>query len=156
MDIKTRASVKVPRPVDAVFDFATDPASFSRFMKARAPIPAVTGVTVDGDGVSRTGATRRVAMSDGSTMGEEILALEHPRRHAYRWLNAPKLPFSLLVRTARADWTFAAENGGTRIDWVYSFELTTPFVAPLAVLTLKLFQRWMDAALRGIESEMPR
>jgi hypothetical protein len=156
VQIHTRASVVVPRPVEAVFDFATSPSSFPAFMKPRAPIPGVSAVNVDGDGVTRAGATRRVAMSDGSTMGEEVLEHERPRRHAYRWMNPPRLPFSLLVRGARAAWSFAPEGAGTRIDWSYSFELTTPLVYPLGALVVKLFQGWMLAGLRGIEGAMPR
>lgn len=155
MQIQTRASVQVPRPVDPVFAFATTPSNFATFMKPRPPIPGVSAVVVEGDGETRVGARRRVAMSDGSAMGEEVLGHERSKRHAYKWLNPPKAPFSLLVRGASAEWIFAPEDGGTRIDWTYTFELTTPLVYPLATVTLKLFQRWMAAALRGIEGAMP-
>jgi uncharacterized protein YndB with AHSA1/START domain len=156
VELVTRASTVVPRPIDAVFDFATDPTKLSSFMKPLLPIPGVQQVTVDGDGVSRAGARRRVGMSDGSVMGEEILALDRPRAHAYRWLNPPKAPFSLLVRGATAEWTFAPEGGGTRIDWVYTFQLTTPLIYPLAALVLARFRGWMSAALRGIDGAMRR
>ena len=156
MEIKTSASVQVPREVGAVFDFATDPRRISTFMKPKAPIPGVDGVTVEGDGVSRPGARRRVAMSDGSVMGEEVLTLDRPRAHAYRWLNPPKAPFSWLVKGASAEWTFAPEGGGTRVDWVYTFELTSALAYPFAALVVKLFQGWMSQALRGIDGAMRR
>jgi hypothetical protein len=86
-------------------------------------------------------------MTDGSVVREEVLAWERPSRHRYRWLDPPAFPFSLLVRSGEGDWRFAPADGGTRIEWVYTFELTSPLVSPLAAALMPVFRRWMQRAL---------
>ena len=66
---------------------------------------------------------------------------------AYRWLKPPAFPFSLIVRHGEGDWHFSAANGGTRIDWEYTFELTSPLAWPLAAAVMLIFRRWMQRAL---------
>jgi uncharacterized protein YndB with AHSA1/START domain len=158
MKLETRASVEIDRPPDVVFDVATDAASMPRFLLARAPIPGV--VAVEMEGPARAGARRRVSLSDGSVMGEEITVLDRDAgAYGYRWLDRPPAPFSLLVRGAEARWTFSAAGAGTRIDWVYALELTSRLACPPALVARWLFRRWMAAGLatlRGLVDGEPR
>lgn len=146
MKIATQASVRIARPVEEVFDFAVVPEGFSRFLLAFGPIPAVTRSEMVGGVPMARGARRLVSLSDGSSLEEEILELERPRTHGYRW-QGPPLPFSLIVRSGEAHWTFTPDEGGTRVDWSYSFELTTVLVYPLGLAVAALFRRWMSAGL---------
>jgi hypothetical protein len=97
-------------------------------------------------------ARRRVAMTDGNVIEEELLVFERAVRHRYRWVNRPAAPFSLLVRGGEGDWIFARAGDGTRIVWTYEFKLTTPFVYPLAAAMLFFFRRWMEQGLARLGS----
>jgi len=46
-----------------------------------------------------TGSKRRVIMTDGSVLEEEILAFDPPGMYRYGWTGGLKFPFSLLVRS---------------------------------------------------------
>jgi len=145
--IRVSAGVEVERPVAEVFDFAVAPESFARFVKPLGPIPGIVRIEMLDGAVPAPGARRRVTMSDGSEVLEEILALERPARHAYRWLGRPAAPLHLLVRGAEGEWRFAPTAHGTHVAWTYAFELTTPLAWPLAAAVAQLFRLWMQRAL---------
>ena len=147
MNVSAHASVEIPRPAAEVFDLTTSCEDLPRFMHAFGPIPGVARAEMVGGAAPKTGTERRVHMTDGSVVGEELLAYERPTRHRYRWLEPPAFPFSLLVRSGEGDWRFSPTNGGTRIEWDYRFELTSPLVWPLALPVTFLFRRWMRGAL---------
>jgi uncharacterized protein YndB with AHSA1/START domain len=154
VQIRVTAGVEVARPVEEVFDFAVAPESFPRFVHALGPIPAIARVEVLDGRANEPGALRRVTMSDGSEVLEEVLALERPRRHAYRWISRPAAPLHLLVRGAEGEWCFAAAPRGTHVAWTYAFDLTTPLVWPLALATLQVFRLWMQRALDRLPDEL--
>lgn len=150
MKLDTRATVHVQRPPEEVFDFAVANQSLPRLLLPFGPIPGVTAVELIEGSELRAGGRRRVSMTDGSAMIEEILALDRPLRHEYRWTHPPPAPFSLLIRSGHAVWDFAPERGGTRVEWRYTFELTSPLALPLAAPAVALFRRWMGRALERI------
>lgn len=150
MEVHAEASVVVHRPIDEVFDFAVAPESQPLLLRAAPPIPGVTGIEMLDGAVLETGARRRVLLSDGSTLREEVIALERPRRHAYRWLDPPASPLDWLVRAAIGDWVFSGDGARTRIEWTYSFTLTSPLAWPLATAVAWLFGRWMQQSLDRI------
>jgi hypothetical protein len=156
MQIRVAAAVEVERPPGEVYDFAVAEASFPRLVHALGPIPGIVRVEMEGGRPLERGAHRRVTMSDGSEVLEEVLDAERPRRHRYRWLRPPAPPFNLLVRTGEGDWRFSPAGGGTRVDWTYTFDLTSPLVYPLAAAALALFRRWMQRALDRIPGELQR
>ena len=155
MEVRAEASVVVTRPLGEVFDFAVAPESQPLLLRAAPPIPGVTGIEMLEGGVLETGARRRVRLSDGSTLREEVIALDRPRRHAYRWLDRPASPLDWLVRAAVGDWTFSGDEARTRVDWTYTFTLTSPLAWPLATAVAWLFQRWMQQSLERIAGAMP-
>jgi hypothetical protein len=148
--------VDVDRPVDEVYDFAVAADNFPRLLRALGPIPGIALITMEDGRPLEDGAQRSVTMSDGSVVRELIVAAHRPSRHCYRWTEPPAAPFNLLVRPAEGDWRFHPTGRGTRIDWVYTFDLTTPLAAPLAALVLLLFRRWMQHGLDRIPGEMAR
>jgi uncharacterized protein YndB with AHSA1/START domain len=147
MKLTEHASVEIPRPVEQVFDFATSCEGFPRFIWAFGPIPGITRAEMLGGLAPKAGAERHIHMTDGNVVEEELLAYDRPSRHSYRWLKPPAFPFSIIVRTAQGDWRFTAANGGTRIDWDYTFELTSPLALPLAAPLMMIFRRWMQRTL---------
>lgn len=156
MQLEVRAAVAVERPPEEVFDFAVACESFPRILHRLGPIPAITHLEMLDGRPLETGARRRVELGDGSMLLELIVALERPTRHRYRWLGPPAAPFNLLVEVGEGDWIFSAHGTGTRIEWTYTFTLTTALVYPLAWLVLGLFRRWMQRGLDRIPVEIAR
>jgi uncharacterized protein YndB with AHSA1/START domain len=155
MRLDTRAVVIVDRPRAEVFDFAVANPTLPRVLAKLGPIPGVTGAEFIAGGSLAAGAQRRVSMSDGSVIEEEVLEVERPRVHRYRWLRGLRPPFSLLVRSGEACWTFSdASGGGTRVEWVYTFELRSPLAYPVAAPVVLLFRRWMQRGLDRLRSEL--
>ena len=154
MQISARVEEHVPRPPEQVFDFAT---ACETFPKVLIPLGPVAGIAhadlLDGDRL-RTGARRRIVLTDGSIIDEEVLTFERPSRHRYRWLNPPPAPFAWIVRGGEGDWTFTSFRDGTTITWTYRFELTSPVVYPLAALVIGLFRRWMARGLANVRTQL--
>lgn len=147
MKLTARAWVEIPRDAGRVFDFTTSCEGFPRFIWAFGPIPGITRAEMVGGQPPKAGAERRIHMTDGDVIEEELLAYDRPSRHRYRWLKPPAFPFSLLVRNAEGDWRFTAANGGTRIEWDYTFELTSALVLPFAAPLMMVFRSWMRRTL---------
>ena len=151
MKLSTRARVHVPRSPEQVFDVAVR--ELPALLQKYGPIPGVDHIELLEGTTPVTGSRRRVTMTDGSVIQEEVLELTRPRRHNYRWLNRPKFPFSLIVKTAEADWIFTPESGGTTVEWTYPFPLTSPLVFLQARLAVALFKRWMQRALDRLRDD---
>jgi hypothetical protein len=149
MKLSTQTSVQAPGAADAVFGRAIDSSRFPAMYLAFGPIPAIVSVDELGSGPA-LGSKRRVTMSDGSVIDEELVAFERPTRYGYRWLTRPKPPFGWLIAGAVADWTFTGAGDRTRVDWVYTFTLTSPLAAPLALIVMAIFKRWMTKALERL------
>jgi uncharacterized protein YndB with AHSA1/START domain len=147
MKVTLRSQVHIDSSPEDVFDVAADYRSFSRFIHKLAVIPgAITGEMLDG-AQPGVGARRRLAMSDGTTVDEEVLTFERGKEHRYRWVNPPAPPFSLLVNAGEARWTFDRSGHGTKVVWTYELTLTSPLAYPLALPVQFLFKRWMDQGL---------
>ena len=155
MELRTRAAVTIARPRPEVYDFAVANETLARVLVKLGPIPGIARAEFAGGGSSlAAGVQRRVAMTDGSVIEEEVLEAERPRVHRYRWLRGLRPPFSLMVRSGEACWTFTDAGGGTQIEWVYVFELRSPLVYPVAAPVIRLFRRWMQAGLDRIRAEL--
>ena len=154
MKLQTHAEVVISKSPEAVFDFSTADRIFEKVLRPLGPIPGIVNVEVEGGGPQVTGSKRRVTMTDKSFLGEEVLLLERPREHRYRWLNRPAPPFSFLVKGGEACWTFHAEGTGTRVLWDYTFDLTSPLAYPAMLLVTIFFRRWMQQGLDGVRDGM--
>ena len=149
MKLTTKTAASVTGSPEEVFGRAIDSSRFPAMYLAFGPIPAIVRVDELGSGPA-LGSKRRVNMSDGSIIDEELVAFERPSRYGYRWLTRPKPPFGWLIAGAVADWTFSGAAGKTRVDWLYTFELTSPVAAPLALIVMAIFRRWMIRALERL------
>jgi uncharacterized protein YndB with AHSA1/START domain len=152
MEITVDASVQVPHPPRRVYDFAVACDNLARFLGPLGPVPGVTAIDMLDGALPAAGARRRVSMTDGASLVEDILELTPPARHRYRWTGGPRPPFSLLVRSGEGDWTFSPDTGGTAVRWTYRFVLTTPLVYPFALLAMLAFRRWMQASLERMRT----
>ncbi len=129
MQVSTSVHRVVAAPPSAVFALALDPAAFAGLFRGFGPVPALRRIVPDGPPV--VGATRRLENSDGSRPTERITAFDPPHLHAYT-LEGLRPPLSWLTRGGAAEWRFAAQGDGTRIEWRYAFSLTSALAWPLA------------------------
>lgn len=141
MKIQTHASVTVPAGAERAFALVTDLMHFHEYFKGSGPVPAVLRVEWQPGNGPVPGGLRNVHNSDGSVIVEELLELKAPRKHVYRLISGFKPPFSLLVTSAKGDWTLTPEGAGTRIEWLYEFELSSPFAWPMTLPIVKIFFR---------------
>jgi Polyketide cyclase / dehydrase and lipid transport len=91
-----------------------------RFYGRYGPIPAVKLVVEEQGKWSKVGSTRRLVLSDWSTVVEQVTDAKSPTFFAYDSSDFEKL-FGRLIYGSRAEWSFAEVEGGTRIHWTYSF-----------------------------------
>jgi hypothetical protein len=149
MNVQLEAEIEVAADAATIFDTVNDAEGAPRIYAKHGPVPGVTELRYDGDGKPRLDAVRQVSTADGNVLEEKLVVYDRPRAHSYT-LRGFAMPFSLLVREARADWRFEPVPGAvaTRVHWTYTFTLTTPLVWPLAALFLHtVFHGWMLGCL---------
>ena len=115
------ATVQGIAPADPARTFGVlTPIDPSGFYPRFRVIPAVVSVTDQTGAWDDVGQTRMLHLSDGSTVVETITDVERPGYFAYELTGFTRV-FGPLVDHARAEWRFAAADGGTRITWSYTF-----------------------------------
>jgi hypothetical protein len=151
MSIEVNASVTTRGTPDAVFaEAAGKVENLARFFTGYGGvIPGIREARLEGDGVMRAGALRRVQLSDGSVIKERILRFEPPLVHAYDMAEMNTLQ-KLLCTNMESTWRFSPAEGGTRIDWHYRIDPRGLLVRPLCVVVAKLFERAMQRCLNHI------
>ncbi len=154
MEISTATSIVIPRPRDEVFAFCTMDDTFERLLRPLGPIAGVAKSEMRGGQVLKTGADRKISLTDGAVLTEEILDYTPPLRHQYRWVGGIKPPFSWLVRSGTGLWEFSEAERGTRVDWSYVFEVKSAVAYVLVQPIAALFKRWMAQGLDGIAAEL--
>ena len=151
MQLTTTARIDVGKPRDEVFDFACSCETYVKLFRPRGMIAGVIAAEmIDGMPLA-AGARRRMTLSDGAVIDEDVVTFDRPNRHVYRWSRGLRGLGKLIVRSGEGDWTFTGREGGTRIDWRYTFVLTSPLMYPLGAILLGGFRAWMEQQLRAIE-----
>ena len=154
--ISTSASVHIPRPREEVFAVATDSTNTPRTIRERGPFAGIEKIEMPEGQPLATGARRTIFMTDGTVLEEVVLDFDPPARHRYGWTGGAKFPMSLLVRSGTGNWDFIEVEGGTRVVWSYTFELTTRLAYPLAVPIINLFRGWLQQGLDAVRAEVLR
>lgn len=154
MRVSTRAVIEIERDREAVFAFATNVDNLPRWFRPVGPVAGVERAWVVGGGPTRKGVMRRWVLTDGTPLDEEVLEMEAPRKYVYRlkgyrgWMRA-------LVKHCDGEWIFSPLGRGTRITWTCTAELTSPWVAGVAVPLVKVFmKRAMEDGLGRIKAAM--
>jgi hypothetical protein len=144
MHLDARIELTVAYRPEQVFDLVGDHRNFPRTIAKTALVPGVvSSEPLPGSAERGVGSRRRLTLTDGTFMDEEVIAFERPSEHSYRWLKSPPMPIGLIVRGAQGSWRFAPDAQGTRIDWCYRFELTSPLALPFALPLVAAFKAWM-------------
>ena len=138
MPVQISVSAHIDAPLARVFDTAAsiDPRALIR---RHGPLPAIINTEGHDAPWSAIGQIRRHALSDNSSVCEELTAFAPAITFSYR-LSEFTGAFAPLVHEARADWHFTqAAWGRTRIDWTYVFTATGPLAEPFLWFIVKLF-----------------
>jgi hypothetical protein len=150
MQLRASATIEIARPREVVFDFSCACETYVKLFRPRGPIAGIAKAEMISGAPLAAGARRRIELSDGAVIGEDVLAFDRPTRHTYRWDRGLRAPAKFLVRAGEGDWTFSDQGRGTLIVWSYTFELTTPVVYFAALIMRGQFQRWMEQQLHAI------
>lgn len=140
MDLRVAVSRRYEHPLEATYDLATDNLRLPEIFLGFGPIAPIVKVEMIDGAAPAPGASVRIYNGDGTVLRQEIYELDRPRTHFYRLVDL-KPPFAWLVRQGDSQWRFAPEGAGCRIDWQYTFALTSPAVLPLALPLVKVFMR---------------
>jgi hypothetical protein len=148
MQVHCHAERNFPCPSHRVFDLIVDPVRFPLAFRGFGLIPAIRSISLNGS--LAVGEHRRIHNADGTTLIDQITALDSPSLHTYI-LGGFKPPFSWLVTRGDARWTVCASGPLTQVRWDYAFTLTSPLVWPLAAVLLQLFMaRAMQRCLENM------
>lgn len=153
------ASASTARVVAAALDSAwrvATPLTPVGFYPRAGVIPAVVAVHDQTGPWDAVGRTRRLELSDGSSVVESLVRVEPDRAFVYELSRFTGL-LGRLVTGGRADWSYSSTpNGRTRVDWTYSF-----FARPGRGLIVRGIVRfawapYMRRVLVGIAREVER
>src|SRR5258705_2818027 len=120
MQMRTSTTIEIARPREAVFDFACACETYTKLFRPRGLVAGIAKAEMIDGAALGAGARRRIEMSDGAVLEEDVVAFHRPKRHTYRWKGGLAAPAKFLVRAGEGDWTFSDQRGGTRIDWNYT------------------------------------
>lgn len=155
MFVRTSANVVVAKPIEEVFDLATNMEEFHKVFTGWGPISGNARVEQLDKGRPRPGSRRRVIGKDGSVILEEIHQFTRPAAHRYRIVSGLPQPLGMLVNYGDAAWRFKAITGGTSITWDYKFKVKNVAAIPATSAIIKIpFQRAMQRCLNNIRTEL--
>jgi hypothetical protein len=119
-------------------------------------IPAVVAVHDQSGPWDGAGQTRRLELSDGSSVVESLVRVEPDGVFVYELSEFTGL-LGRLVTGGRADWSYrATPSGRTRVDWTYSFFARPGRGAIVRGIVRFAWAPYMRRVLVGITREIER
>jgi hypothetical protein len=91
------------------------------------------------------GQTRRINLTDGNTIGEEIVAADRPGRFTYR-VGPFSGPTGMVVDHVNGEFVFEEMTGGTFVRWTYEW-VPKPAGKPVVWLISKLWAHYANRVL---------
>ena len=150
MKLQASAVVEVAKSREIVWEYCSKVEHVPDYVRGYGPIPGVAKAWNPGGVPTKLGVVRRLVMTDGVPLDEEITVFEAPRKFAYV-LKGFRGAFSLLVSKAEGQWVFSPLGEGTRISWTFTAHLKSPLVLGIGYPLIKVFmQRSMEDALANI------
>lgn len=152
--IEVTVTTEIPAPIDDAFAYAV-PVDLVHVMKPRFPAPGVKRVENQTGGWDAAGQSRRIFLTDGSSVFEELTEYERPHQFHYRVSEFTGL-FGRLVHEARGRWQFTeASSSSCTIAWTYAFYPKSAIAALLLNVTVRRVWRGvMAAALQQIKDDL--
>jgi hypothetical protein len=151
-ELSAEVSTTIRAPLAMTFELLV-PIDLTRILCGYGPLPAVRAVEDQIGAWDTPGQTRTIRLADGSSLREELVAVERPHHFAYH-VGELTGPLRLLTRGLRGAWWFeeiSAPGTGaplTAARWRYVFEQRSLLTRPLASLVVRLlWQPYMAQAL---------
>lgn len=115
------------------------------------PMPGVSDVFAASGLWTVAGSRRRLRLTDGHEINEEVLACELPYSFRYR-MSSFAAPMSVLLREVEGQWLVRRAPGGTALlRWTYVLRATAVWAVPLLWPMSQLAWRgYMRANLRRV------
>jgi len=125
--------------------FATAiPADLTKVLLPKGPLPGVRKVADPVGTWSAVGDSRRVIMTDGSSLLETLTSYKPDDRVAYH-IQGFKGPLGVLVTHAEGEWKFTSlTETKTNVRWTFTFFPRSNFTAPIVGLIAN--RLWPDFA----------
>lgn len=153
---KARATVEIVAGTSLAWTWEVlTPIDPTRFYPRFGIVPAVIAVRDQTGPWNVVGQTRTLALSDGGQVVETITDVVEPTFFAYELTEFSKL-FKLMVDHARAEWSFLAVDGGTRVTWSYEFYPRKGWGLPLRIIVARVWEPYMRSVLPEIAHEAER
>ena len=155
MNIHAQATIIINSGIESVFDASIDSHTLAKCFTGYKNIAAVLSIkTVDGLPI-REGSTRIVDNSNGMCIEEVILSLKRPDSYEYQLCKGFKPPFSWLIRTASAKWSYETLDSQTKVTWDYYFEPLNSFSYLVFRLVVeRQFQQALEICLRNLKQSI--
>jgi hypothetical protein len=152
---RVSASRSVPAELEHSFDVVLSeplPPIFSRRYGPFGPVSEVRDQTGDqtGDPWGTVGQSRRIVLSDGGAVTEQLTRVERPTVFAYQ-LSEVKGPLKAFVSTIAGEWRFETAGTGTRITWTWVLEPASSVSRYALPVLARLWRGYARQALEEIE-----
>lgn len=135
--ISTVVTASIEAPLAQTFEIAV-PIHVPAIMKPRGLLPGVARVEDATGPWNAVGQSRRLYLTDGSSVFEEMTDYAPNHHFAYR-VSQFTGPFGGLVSEARGEWNFTqTAPGRTQIDWTYAFTPKSALARPFVWLIVKV------------------
>ncbi len=149
MSLTVSASRAVPIAVDDAFARVLPAPLPSIFSRRYAVIPA-TRATEGPEPWGEVGQSRTVVLADGGRIREELVAVEPPRRFAYR-LSEISGPMRPLAAGVDGEWRFDPVGTGARITWSWTIHPASRAASYALPVFARLWRGYARQALEEVE-----
>jgi len=157
MKLFAKEFIVINAPSEKIFDLIVMDLEFlSRGVKQCSLVPGVISAEIVGGNKMAQGSIRRVHLSNGSVLDEEILEIKPPNFMQYKQLKGFGFPQSLLAAGATGFYQCEKLDSGTKVTWGAEFDLPSFIVYPLTYLIIQfqvrpLLRTFLETAKQELE-----
>lgn len=125
------------------------------FRRRYGPIPPIKQVQEQTGDWDAPGQTRKVLLTGGGSMREELTRLDAPRSFSYT-LTDIRGPLAPLVSWVEGEWLFTPKGTGTEVTWRWTIHPRFQLAAPLIPVFGRLWQGYARQALEELSGQLVR
>lgn len=149
--VTTTAHIEIESSLTHVFDITTGADTLPQYFHGDGPFPGVVRVEMANGARPHTGTIRKLVMTDGSEIEEEVVQYMRPLRFIYQIKSGLRGPFARLVSGIVSDWTFIPYQGTVGVTYEVHFHATSLMAYPVVLWLARFyFRRVQEDALQRI------
>ena len=123
------------------------------FCRRYGPIPPIKQVREQTGAWDAPGQTRKVLLTGGGSMREELTSVDPPRSFSYT-LTDIKGPLAPLVSRVEGEWLFTRKGTGTEVTWRWTIHPKFRLAALLMPVFGRLWQGYARQALEELSGQL--